>query len=657
MRDVIKKWSLTGALLIVAMGTVFAQGVSFSAQASSTRVGTQEPFRLVFSVNNASHISDFQPPQFTGFQVLSQSQSQSTSIVNGQMSQSVAFIYILQGNSVGHFTIAGASARVNGDRMKSNPITITVTQSAQGSQSQGSQPQRNPAPSQQTAPNPFGFAAPSRSEPQSQPAILRNGENAMDKIKKNVFVRVDIDKTHVYVGQQITATYKLFTRLPTSSQVTKVPSFTGFSAHDLKLSNPPQATVEKIDGVPFKVFTIRKTMLFPLQSGDLTLDPVEVDNTVRMYQIQRRKSSGGDPFNDPFFKDPFGGSDPFSDPFFQDAFGGSNVTYHDYDYHISSKPVVIHVKPLPDKDKPADFNGAVGDFHITAAMDKDKFSTDDAATLTVTIAGHGNITLISAPQTDFPTDFDSYDPKITDKTDNSNPFGGSRTFTYVLMAKTAGQFTLPPVKFSYFDPVAEQYKTVSSSSFALDVTQGKDRQSTGTNYAGTSHTLQPIRTGKLAWSTSSTLGFGTWWYWLALLIPVLALVALLLTKKKRDSLNANQTLLKHKRANRVALKRLSQANHHLQKHESKAFYGEISQAVWGYLCDKLNIPFAELSKQKAQDKLAEKQVNGQTPEKLFGLLDHCEMALYAGSEGHEQMKETYQDAISVITSLEQQLKK
>jgi hypothetical protein len=651
MREVIKKWSLTGVLLLMAMGGVLAQGVSFTAQASSTRVGTGEPFRMVFSVNNASSVSAFQAPAFTGFQVLSQSQSQSTSIVNGQMSQSVSFVYILQGSSVGHFTIAGASARVNGSRMLSNPITIEVTRSAQGAQSQ-----QNAAPSQQAAPNPFGFAEPDRSGPQSQPAILRNGENAMDKIKKNVFVRVDVDKTNVYVGQQITATYKLYTRLPTSSQVTKVPSFTGFSAHDVKLSNPPQATVERVNGVPFKVFTIRKTMLFPLQSGDLTLDPVEVDNTVRMYQIQRRKSSGGDPFNDPFFKDPFG-SDPFSDPFFQDAFGGGDVTYHDYDYHISSKPVEVHVKPLPETGKPAGFDGAVGDFAVTASLDKDKFSTDDAATLTVTVSGHGNITLVSAPRIDFPTDFDSYDPKITDKPNNTNPFGGSRTFTYVLMAKSAGHFTIPPVTFSYFDPEADKYKTVSSTAFAVDVSQGKNQQGGGTDYAVSSNQLQPIRTGRLAWSTRGTLGFGTWWYWLLLLIPVVTLVAVVLTKKKRDSLNANQALLKHKRANRVALKRLSQANHHLQKRDSKAFYGEVSQAVWGYLCDKLGIPFAELSKQKAQEKLLERQVNGQVPEKLFQLLDHCEMALYAGSEGHEQMKETYQDAISVITGLEQQLRK
>lgn len=650
MQYVTRYWMLTAVCFLSVITGSFAQGVQFSTRASSTQVGVQEPVRVIFSIDNATQVSAFQPPAFTGFQVLSQSQSQSTSIVNGKMSQSISFVYLLQATSEGRFTLGGATARVNGDKMRSNPITITVTKSVAGSGS----PQQNQA---QAAPNPFGFTPPSQ-QFQSQPAIVRNGENAMDKIKKNVFVRVEVDKTDVYVGQQITATYKLFTRLPTSSQVTKVPSFTGFSAHDQKLPNPPQATMEKVNGAPFRVFTIRKTMLFPLQSGDLSLDPVEVDNTVRMYQVEQRKSSGGmgGAFNDPFFKDPFG-DDPFNDPFFQNVFGGGHVTYHDYDYHISSKRVKIHVKPLPTADKPADFNGAVGNFRISATLDKNRFSTDDAATLTVTLSGQGNITLIDAPKIDFPPDFESYDPKISDKPNTGNPFGGSKTFTYVLMGKAPGHFTIPPVLFSYFDPAAEKYKTVSTSPFQVDVTPGKNTPNTGgANFSASGNDLQGLRTGEIDWSRAGVLGLGTWWYWLLLLIPLVVLGILSYLKKRRDHLYSDQALLKNRRANRVALKRLSQANKFLQQNESKAFYGEVSQAVWGYLCDKLNIPFAELSKQKAQEKLLERQVNGHTPDRLFGLLDHCEMALYAGSGGHEQMNETYQDAINVLTDLEQQLK-
>lgn len=636
--------------LLLATCFSFAQGIRFVTKVNSTQVSVDEPFRIEFSVENASRVSGFDPPPFRGFQVLSRSQSQSTSIINGKMSQSISYVFVLKAEAKGRYTIAGATARVDGNKMKSNPVTITVEENNNTANNPNNNPQAAPS-------NPFSFPTP-RSRVESEPGVLKKGENAMDKIKKNVFVKVDVDKTNVYVGEQITATYKLFTRLPTSSQVTKVPSFTGFSAHDIKLSNPPQATVEEVNGEPFKVFTIRKTMLFPLQTGNLELDPVEIDNTVRLYQVQRSHQSNDpfdDIFNDPFFQDPFG-NDPFNDPFFQNAFGGGNVTYHDYDYHISSTPVTIHVKPLPATGKPTGFDGAVGTFHINASLDKSKLSTDDAATLKVTISGKGNITLLNAPVVDFPPDFDSYDPKITDKINNSNPFGGSRTFSYVIMPEEAGNYTIPPISFSYFDPNAGQYKTIHTSSFTLAVSPGGDQPATSTSYANTDQ-LQPLKTGPVSWSKPGILLFTSWWPWLLMVLPVLLLIILAFLKKRRDTLYANQTLLKNKKANKVALKRLSLAGKYYQQKKSKAFYAEVSQAVWGYLCDKLNIPFAELSKQKAEEKLLEKQVNGTLPERLFTLLDHCEMALYARMSGQEQMKETYDQAVKVVSELEEKLKK
>lgn len=653
MEKVLKKWLLTMGCLLTGIVALHAQGAQFTTNASSTQVDVGEPFRIQFTIHDASRISGFQAPSFRGFEVLSQSQSQSTSIINGKVSQRISYDFTLQANAQGRFTISGASARVDGEPMQSNPITIHVERGYAGSsnnQNQNNQPQ--------SAPNPFGFAPPAmQRQLQAQPGILRNGENPMEKIKKNVFVKVDVDKTNVYAGQQITATYKLFTRLPTSSQVTKVPAFTGFSSHDVKLPYPPQASIEDVNGVPFKVFIIRKTMLFPLQSGTLELDPAEVDNTVRLYQVEKQQGNH-DPFddmmNDPFFKSAFG-----NDPFFQQALGGSNVTYHDYNYNTSSKPVTIHVKPLPEAGKPADFTGAVGAYSINASLDKTKFNTNEAATLKVTISGTGNISLLSPPQVDLASDFDNYTPTVTDNINsNSNPYGGSRTFTYVLMPKSAGDFSIPPIKLSYFDPAAEKYKTIETSAFALDITPGGHQNGNNVNYASEGNgILQPIRDGKLAWSKAGLLGFGTWWYWLLLIIPLAILIILYLLKRKNDTLQSNRVLLKNKRANRVALKRLSRANQFLQENKPKEFYGEVSQAVWGYLCDKFDIPYAELSKQKAQEKLLEKQVNGHTPEKLFELLDNCEMALYAGSEGRKQMKTTYQNALEVVTHLEEQFKK
>ncbi len=631
---------------LLISGFVYAQNAHFETEVSSTEVSLGEPFRVLFTISNASKISGFDAPPFTGFDVLQNSQSQSVSIINGSMSRKISHVFILRPTAVGRFTIAGATARIDGREVRSNPVTITVEKS-NGSANQNNAPPVGNQP--QAAPPTSSLPARYR----NQPAILRNGEDPMTKIKKNVFAKVEVDKKDIYVGQQITATYKLYTRLPTSSKVTKVPSFTGFSTHDLPVPNPPRPTIEEVNGEQYRVFTIRKTMLFPLQPGTQELDPVKIDNDVRLYTVE--KSEGGNPFegafNDPFFRD------AFNDPFFKQAFGGGmQLVPHQYDYQISSPVITIHVKPLPTEGKPKDFDGAVGQFQIKSSIDKTKLTTDDAASFTVTISGEGNVNLLSAPTIQFPNSVESYDPKVKDNFHKTNPFGGSRSYTYVLMPKTAGKITIPAVAFSYFDPNTKAYETVQTQPHVLEVAPGKSepKVSSGTNY---SNTLQPIRTGQLAWNRTGTVWFGSWWHWLFMIVPILILIALLLWKKQHDELVSNQVLLKNKKANKVALKRLSQARKYLKQDNSKLFYEEVSQAVWGYLCDKLSIPLAELTRQKAEDKLKEKGINGKLPETLFALLDRCEMALYAGVSAHEHMEDTYKEAIRIISELEDKLKK
>lgn len=644
------KTALISIVLFLSVSfAAFAQQVQFSSKASSTRVGVGEPFQLQYTIDNAQNISGFQPPEFHGFSILSQSQSNSTSIINGQMSQSISFLFILSATSPGNYTIPGAKARVNGNSMMSNPVSIHV--GAAGPSRPGQQPIPSPV-SPGNSP-----ASGIQQELNSNPGVLKMGENARDKIKKNVFVKVDVDKKNVYVGQQITASYKLYTRLPTSSNVTKVPSYSGFSAHDLNLPNPPQATTEQLNGKTFKVFTIRKTMLFPMQSGTLELDPVEVDNTVRLYHVTKHKSSGdpfSDLFNDPFFKDPFG-----SDPMFDDPFG-NNVTYQDYTYNITSTPIPIHVKPLPDKGKPANFSGAVGQYSISASVDKNSLSTSDAGTLTVTVSGTGNINLLSAPAIPFPSSFESYDPKITDKINNqSNPYGGSRTFSYAFMPRAAGTYTLPPIQFSYFDPGSGTYKTVQTEPIRIAVTPGAaNTEDSGVASAHLVHnnTLAPILTGDIAWDTSADSRAGQFWYWALLGLPLVLLAFMVWLRKHTQSDSSGGVPARKKKANKTALARLSTANQFLQQRKGKEFYEEVSTALWGYLCDKLDIVYAELSREKVQRALQARQVNEQDQRRLFELLDTCEMALYAASVSLGDMHSVYNTAIQLISGLEEQLK-
>lgn len=646
----IRKWGLSLFFCLGMLATAAAQEFRFTTNVSSTRVAQDEPFQIQFMLENAPNVSSFQPPSFNDFEVMQgPSQVQGESIFNGKRSSYIALIYVIQPKRVGNFTIPGATARVNGNNVRSNPVTIEVIKSTHG----GVQPP--PA-----GPQP-GFTPRRNAPPMDEDVaegILRKGEDVNTKLRKNIFLKVDVDKTTMYEGEQLTATYKLYTRLPTNSSVTRVPAFKGFSAKDIELPNPPQATTERINGQLFKVFTIRKTLLFPLQSGTLELDPVEVDNQVRLVKLvhdnnnrKRPRDIFEDFFNDPGFKD------PFNDPFFDDFFNRPEVTYEDVPYKIQSTPVRITVKPLPVDTRPVSYNGAVGNFQMSATIDKTSLTTDDALTLKVVIAGQGNVNLLNAPKVDIPASFEKYDPKVTDNIEkNSNPLSGSRQFEFALMPLEAGEHTIPPVEFSYFDPVAQSYKTVKSKPFTVKVSPGKQSKQEKEDFSVDRNVLIPIRKAPLEWTKDSGFLLGSIWYWILLLIPALALVIGLLYRRRLNYRQNNAALLKHRYANKAALKRLELAARYLKEGKDRAFYEETSRAVWGYLSHKLEIPFADLNKQLVLDKLSSRHINGQNTHQLFELLDNCEMALYAPMHSNDRMQGTYQQAVKVISQLEEELK-
>lgn len=623
-----------------------AQEFRFTTTVSNNTVTQDEPFQIQFMLENGVNVASFTPPNFKDFEVLQgPSQMQGQSIFNGKRSEYIALSYLLQPKHVGSFTIAGAQARVNGNVVKSNPVLIEVRK---GNAQQQQQQQ------QQQAPQASGGAQPHRSGEDLPEGFLKKGEDITEKLKKNIFLKVDVDKTNLYEGEQLTATYKLYTRLPTNSSVTKVPAFKGFSAKDIELPNPPQATEERINGVPYKVFTIRKTLLFPLQSGELELDPVEVDNQVRLVKMVGNKRGGGrakDPFED-FFNDP-----AFKDPFFDDFFNRPEVEYQDVPYKIQSSPIKINVKPVPVEERPLSYNGAVGKFNMTAVVDKNKLTTDDALTLKVTISGQGNVNLLNSPKIEVPTGFDRYDPKVTDNIEkNSNPLSGSRTFEYVLMPQEAGDHTIPAVEFSYFDPAAKSYKTLRSQPFAVHIEQGKHIKQDKQDYGTGKNDLVKNNTGILDWTRNHSWFILSPWFYILLLLPLVIGAGIVFYKRRKDYNTTNAVILKHRYANKVALKRLELAARYLKEGKDKAFYEETSRAVWGYLSVKLKIPAADLSKQVVQDKLSARSINGSNTHELFNLIDNCEVALYAPGQDDRKMQGTYEQAVGIISNLEQALK-
>ena len=332
----------------------------FTAQASTKEMGKSDYVQVQFIIENAKEIGNVQTPDLSDFTIVEgPNQSTGMSITNGNMSQYKGIIFLLQPKRTGTLTIKPATATVDGQLMHSNAIQIIVHN--QGGQGNSKPPGFNPL----TDPS-----WPRAEPPVDMDEVVRPGENVEDKIRRNFFVKVEVSKTDCYLGEPIVATYKLYARLRSDSRVTRHPSLNGFSVYDMVDPSEDRVSVEKINGKNFSVHIIRKTQLIPLQPGDVTLDPMEIDNNI--YFI--RADEGSD-------KKSNQGMGGLLDRLFEPEIAGTPFTQH---IVLDTKPVTIHVKPLPDAGKPTDFNGAVGKYSIQASLDSKEVDTGDAANLSVT---------------------------------------------------------------------------------------------------------------------------------------------------------------------------------------------------------------------------------------------------------------------------------
>jgi hypothetical protein len=639
---------------------VMAQEMVFSAQSSAQKVGNKDQFQVTFVLTNLNGASDFRPPDFSGFQILEGPiQSQSTNIVsnNGQIHQSVSvnLTYVLTPIRTGVVTIGPAKIKMNGKDVASNSINIQVVNGSLAQQRRQSadpfgddyeDPFAQMRRMQQQMMQQMSQAQQSRRQQMQQQNTELQGMSEAN-INKNIFIKVEVDKTNPHVGEQITATYKLYTRLAMSVNLTGLPALNGFWSQDFQIPNPPKPTEEVVNGQRYQVFVLKKTALFPQQDGMLTLDAAKAEGVVRVVQQVKGKNPADDPNFGSFF---------MNDPFFnQDMFGGYN--YKDVQVKLSSVPVKINVKPLPLDKQPASFTGAVGNFTVDAHLDKNSLSTDDAASFTFTIKGSGNFKLISNPKIDFPAELGVYEPQVTDTITSRNPaIAGSKIFTYNMNPQTPGDYVIPSIKFSYYDAATGNYKETATAPIKVHVTRGKNYNPNVAKNTAKLSDIHDINHSAFESGNVSQPILNKPWYWVLYLIVTAGLIVLLLRKKQQEAYEGNQALFKNKKANKIAWKRLSDARKLLPQEQHKAFYEEVSKAIWLYLSDKLGIPISRLSKETMEDELLVKQVPSAQINRVKRLVLECEMALYSPSGGQQQRQHTLDEAAGTIGELETVLK-
>ncbi len=590
----LKKTILPLLILLLCAFSVAGQGGSFKALVDRTTFTEGEAIQITFVIENMTD-RNFSPPDFKGFNVVSgPMKGMSNMNINGVRTSSVTYVYLLQAQASGRFTIGPASIEHNGKTVRSNSITLTINKA--GSNKNNS----------------------------SNKGSGSGNVSVEDYINENLFIRLFVDKKEVFKGEQVTATYKIYRKLQVEQYaVNQAPAFNGFWTVDIEDAKSLEFDVETLNGVQYYVAVVRKVALFPQRTGELEVDPMGLECTVVV---------------------PTGG-----------------WSYRRFQHKFSSGKAKITVKPLPG-NQPDDFSGLVGELDMQVTMDKTNARTDDPITLSIKYSGKGNLKFLENPTPELPKDFEMFDPKLSEKpTRQGNIVGGTRQIDYLLIPRRAGTYKLPPITTSYFDLKKGAYVTLRSPEITLNV-EGESTVSqsntTGINKEEVEllgKDIRYIETGEPNLTTEGSFVMPLPLYAGAYASPFLLFFGLLAFKRKRDKEQGNTKLMKHRKAGKVAAKRLKQAEERMKAQDKRGFYDELLKATWGYLSDKLSIPPSDMNKDVAAAALRQRNVDEGQIKELALMLDTAEMALYAPSSVNESLQQTYERATTVIDQLENSL--
>ena len=596
--------------------------VNFSAAISPAQINKDEYATLRLVVENAGDIKQIIPPPLNGFVIISgPNQESGMSSVNGKVDQYIALSYVLQPRKAGTINIGSATAVIGGKAYKSNALSIIVQNKTSGNSPSANQPA-----------NPFAGMDPfteDRSSAEFEDYIMHKGEDVPAKVAHNMQLRLQTDKTSCFVGEPIVASYKLYTRLKSESKLTKNPSFNGFSVIDLQQPDVSSYARESLNGREYNVYTIRKAQLYPLQAGPIELETATLDNKI---DFIKEGSAGLGNMNGML-----------------DGFGMNPEDIISQAVSLTSKPLTINVKPLPETGKPTSFKGAVGNFKVEWLLAKNNFSTEETGSLEVKISGAGNLQLVTAPDINWPAGIDAFEPKLTDNLVNKTvPVSGNKVFTFSFNAAKEGSYILPPLSFSFFDPKSASYKTVKTDSIKFNVTKG-------TGIAASAASAPVVKKEKDYWLNNL---FSYRWG-IIILIVLLILTGLIFwlandkkTIEKKPVTAADRE--DEKMETVIAASALNQQNPLQQteaclyREDCREFYELLNKEMKIYLSQKFSIYVSDINAKKITQVMDRLNMDNNIVLQLQQLMQEIEWQVYTPFEQSEKRAEMYSRSHGLI---------
>ncbi len=560
-----------------------------SARAGSFNMGKQADFEIL------------SPP--------STSVSSSTSIINGRMqsNESTTYTIVLKPTKQGRFTISPASVSVGNKTYRSEPATITVKEGRVQTQTPAGGSGRNGA--------------------SQVPEELRPAGSAVSE--KDLFVTATLSRDTVYEQESVPLTYHFYAKLGIGLNqigLNQKPDFKGIVSQELD-SRHIQPSLTRLGDETFRTGVVQQYVLFPQTTGVITVPPL----TFQCIVLQRDAEMD------------------LIDAFFN---GGGHISR---ELRRSTKATRLVVKPLP-APRPTGFSGGVGQLSVTAKLLSPTVRTDEMTTYRITVAGTGNLKLLIPPVITFPTDFETYAPKTTDNTElTAEGVKGSVSFDYTFVPRNTGNYTIPALSFIYFDPAAEDYVTVEipAQSFAVqksirsaeDIARDEELRNSDIRNIVTGEARTTARDADYYW-------WGKWTYWAVypLLLLVAVMTVLLVSRYRRAT--ADAVRVRRSKAAKVAKRRLKQAATQLRENRTDEFYTELVRALQSYLSDKMDLPAAELNRDRIQVELLRRGVDEAHISALQSLLDDCAYVRFAPAATSGQADDFYNRAAAVISALE-----
>lgn len=623
-----KRWMQIGLIVLLPFGarSVQSQEISVTSEVNRTLVAVDEILFLTVTVSG-SDIGDVPEPVLPAMQPFivigsTSASSSSFNLVNGKLtsSRSVRFIYQLKPRGTGTFVIDAAEVTLDGVTYETEPIRIEVTSGATQTGPSGGSTSTAAGPS--TAANPSQDAA------------------GTPDLADTVYIRTTLDKQRAYLGEQVTVTYTLYTRLGLSNaRYDVVPSYTGFWMEELVSAHHLDFQEEIIGGRRYAVAKLREIALFPTVTGALKLDPLSMICDV---QAERSRRS----LFDRFLSDPF-------DTFFSST----------RQIRVASDGQTVKVLPLPVEARPDGFRNAVGDFSLRAMVDHATTEVNQPVTLTIELTGEGNLKTVEDPELPPLGDFKEYQSgNQAEYTSDGPRISGTRTWNHVLIPMVPGDHTIASLSFPFFDPDVDAYRVTTTDPVTITVLPASGTQAAFVGLPRKSvvrqirEDIQYIKPETVYLGDQGEVLFRSTWYLLLHVLPVAAILATVLYRSHAHRLRHETGFARRRRAKRAALNLLRRSREQLEHGAFDRTFNGVSNALFGYVADKCDLPAAGLTSTRVVELLRERRVDADTAALVRDCLDACDQALFAPTaHSAKHAGDLIGKAGNVIESIESQL--